>query len=130
MNYFIGMALQGRVLTVFGEGAQLRNISYVEDCVDALIKASQSDQANGQVFFAVSDEQYTVAEIAQAIVEIMGGKVQFVEWPKDREVIEIGDAVISNEKIKSVLRWSPQYDLRTGLVKTHEYLRLCLKEYL
>jgi UDP-glucose 4-epimerase len=130
INYFIGLALQGKELTVFGKGEQLRNISYVEDCTSALILASQNDSTNGQVFFAAADEQYNVAEIAREITDLMGGVVRFIDWPRDREVIEIGDAVISNEKIKSALNWAPRYDLKSGLVKTKDYFSRCLNEYL
>ena len=130
VNYFIGLGLQDKDISVFGKGAQLRNISYVEDCVNALVLSSQSDSVNGQVLFAVADRQYSVSEIAQTISQIIGGKVRFVEWPKDREGIEIGDAVISNKKIKSVLQWSPCYSLEVGLVKTRDYFKKCLKYYL
>lgn len=130
MNYFVGLALQNKEITVFGEGRQLRNISYVEDCVDALILASQNEKSKGQVFFGVADEQYDVAAIARAITENIGGKVRFVEWPKDREIIEIGDAVISNKKIRSVLGWAPKFDLSAGLNKTRNYYIPCLNEYL
>ncbi len=130
MNYFIGLALCGKDLNVFGEGRQLRNISYVEDSVTALILASQNNKLNGEALFAVADRQYTVAEVAQEICKIIGGKVRFIDWPKDREVIEIGDAVISNKKIKSILNWVPQYDLTSGLIKTKEYFIPRLKQYI
>lgn len=130
MNYFIGLALQDKDLTVFGEGSQLRNISYVGDCVEALILASQSGASNGQVLFAVADRQYSVWEIAQAIVENIGGRVKTVEWPKDRAVIDIGDAVINNGKIKSLLGWTPKHDLASGLIKTREYFQTRLSKYL
>lgn len=130
MNYFIGLALQNKEITVFGDGSQLRNISYVEDCVAALILASQSEETRGQVLFAVSDQQYDVATIARAITDNIGGKVKFVDWPKDREVIEIGDAVISNNKIKSVLKWAPKFDLPSGLILTKSYFTPCLERYL
>jgi len=130
MNYFIGLGLQGKDLTVFGDGAQLRNVSYVEDCVSALILAALSDRSDREPFFAVSDRQCSVAEIADRISRHVGGKVRYVEWPKDREAIEIGDAVISNGKIRSVLGWAPQHDLEEGLVKTREYFHPVLKEYL
>lgn len=129
INYFIGLALQGKELTVFGDGQQLRNISYVDDCVAALVLAAMDDKSNGQVFFAVSDKQYNVAEIAQTLVENIGGTVRFVEWPPDRKAIEIGDAVISNEKIKTTLKWNPQFDLQSGLLKTRDYFANCLKQY-
>jgi UDP-glucose 4-epimerase len=130
MNYFIGLALQGKELTVFGEGLQLRNISYVDDCTAALIMAAMDERSNAQVFFAVADRQYNIAEISEAIAENVGGSVKFIPWPADREIIEIGDAVISNEKIKAVLNWSPRFDMRSGLVKTREYFTPCLKQYL
>jgi UDP-glucose 4-epimerase len=130
VNYFIGLALQGKDLTVFGEGHQLRNISYVDDCVDALVLAAENPSSRGHAFFAVSDRQYRVAEISNAIVAYIGGRVKFVDWPKDREAIEIGDAIISNQKIKAVLGWTPKYDLEGGLARTHEYFRPCLGKYL
>lgn len=130
VNYFIGLGLQGKNITVFGEGAQLRSISYVADCVEALVLASQNEESNGHVFFAVADKQFTVAEIAQTIVRVVGGELSFVEWPKDREVIEIGDAVICNQAIKNLLGWSPHYGLEEGLVKTKDYFTPCLKAYL
>jgi UDP-glucose 4-epimerase len=130
INYFIGLALQGKELTVFGKGEQLRNISYVADCTSALILASQSELSNGQVFFAAADRQYNVAEIARAITSVIGGTVRYIDWPKDREVIEIGDAVISNKKIKSVLNWMPRYELNCGLIRTREYFANRLNEYL
>jgi UDP-glucose 4-epimerase len=130
INYFIGLALQGRELTIFGDGSQLRNISFVEDCVAALVMAALDEKSNDHVFFAVADRQHNVAEIAQAIVENIGGKARFIDWPADRKAIEIGDAVISNEKIKSVLKWSPQFDLESGLIKTRDYFTSCLKQYI
>jgi UDP-glucose 4-epimerase len=81
--------------------------------------------------FAVGDEHYSVAEIAEATVKHIGsGSVNFVDWPKDRKSVEVGDAIISNRKIKEILNWSPQYDLRTGLIQTKAYYESCLDEYL
>lgn len=130
INYFVGLALQNKDITIFGKGAQLRNFSYVEDSVNALILAALTESANGNVFFSVADEQYSVAEVAAKLVEIIGGRIRYVEWPKDREAIEVGDAVISNKKIKQVLGWSSSFDLETGLRKTREYFEVCKEKYL
>jgi UDP-glucose 4-epimerase len=130
VNYFVGLALQNRELTVFGDGTQLRNISFVSDSVEALILAALSEKSQGHVFFAVADRQFTVAEISEAITTQIGGELRFVEWPKERKAIEIGDAVISNTSIKSTLNWQPQCDLAEGLVKTREYFLPCLSKYL
>ncbi|MBI3774171.1 MAG: NAD-dependent epimerase/dehydratase family protein [Gammaproteobacteria bacterium] len=130
MNYFVGIGLRGKDLTVYGDGAQLRNINYVEDAIAALILASQADKSDGEVFFAVADKEYAVSEIAEAISRNIGGRVRYVEWPKDREMIEIGHAVISNKKTKAVLNWAPQTDLTAGLIKTKDYFAPCLGQYL
>jgi nucleoside-diphosphate-sugar epimerase len=130
VNYFIGLGLRGKSITVFGDGAQLRNLSYVDDVVEALILAAQSEPANHQVLFATADRQYAVAEIAEAIAAHVGGQVAFVEWPANREFIEIGDAVISNAKIKALLGWAPQCELPDGLVHTVAYYRPRLSAYL
>lgn len=130
MNYFIGLALQGKAMTVYGEGAQLRNVTFVQDCVDALLAASTSPASDGEVFFAVSDRQFSVAEIARGIAEHVGGEVRFVGWPKERQVIDVGDAVISNEKIRKALGWEPKRTMAEGLVKTKEYFVPVLEKYL
>jgi UDP-glucose 4-epimerase len=130
MNYFIGLGLQGKEITVFGEGRQLRTITFVRDVVDALVAVAGSETSRGQVYFAVADRQYTVNEIATAIVEVIGGTLRYVEWPRDREAIEIGDAVITNRKIREAIDWSPKFELREGLQLTREYFSDKLREYL
>ncbi len=130
-NYFVGLALQGKELTVFGDGAQKRNVIYVEDAVSAIICALQTEGIAGETFFAVGDNHYSVAEIAEATVKNIGsGKVKYVEWPEERKSIEVGDAIISNKKIKEAFGWVPEYDLEKGLAKTKEYFADCLEEYL
>ncbi|MCK4752905.1 MAG: GDP-mannose 4,6-dehydratase [Planctomycetes bacterium] len=130
-NYFIGLALQGKDVTVFGDGAQKRNVLYVDDAVTAIICAFQTVGIEGETFFAVGDEHRSVAEIAEATVKYIGsGKVKYVEWPEERKAIDVGDAIISNKKIKEAFGWAPEYNLESGLLKTKEYFADCLEEYL
>jgi UDP-glucose 4-epimerase len=131
VNYFIGLALQGKDITVYGDGAQLRNVLYISDCISAVVMASANEKANGQVLFAVGDTHYPVREIAHMIVKYIGsGRVKLVDWPKDRKVTEVGDAVISNNKIRDLLDWKPQFDFGAGLTQTRDYFRNCLEHYL
>jgi len=130
MNYFIGLALQGKEISVFGDGSQMRNVTYVSDCVEAFVLAAQSERSLNHVLFAVADKHYSIRQIAEAITKNIGGKVHFSEWPKDRKNIEIGDAVISNHKIKEMLGWSQREQLESGLVKTRDYFKSCLSSYL
>ncbi|MDD5131482.1 MAG: GDP-mannose 4,6-dehydratase [bacterium] len=131
VNYFIGLALQDKAITIYGDGAQLRNVLYVDDCVDALINAALSQKANGEVYFAAGDEHYSVALIAKDIVKyIKSGHTKFIPWPAERKVTEIGDAVISNKKIKTELSWKPRVGFADGLIKTKQYFSTCLENYL
>lgn len=130
INYFIGLALQKKNITVYGTGQQLRSLVYVDDAVDALVRAAQNPKSIGEVFFVSSDEQYSIMEIARTITKIMGGKTSRVDWPKERKRIEIGDAVISNKKIKKVLSWKPHHSFTAGLKKTYDYYSPCLSQYL
>ncbi|HCX25211.1 MAG TPA: hypothetical protein DHN29_25085 [Cytophagales bacterium] len=129
-NYFMGLALQNKSITVYKPGTQLRNILYVDDAVDALLAAVQSDKSARETFFAVGDEHYSVKEIAEKTCEIMGGSVQMIDWPKDRVAIEIGDAVISNEKINQALGWMPKVGFEEGLKLTFDYFKDKLNHYL
>jgi UDP-glucose 4-epimerase len=130
-NYFIGLALQDKDITIYGDGQQLRNVLYVDDAVTALVMAAQSEQSWGQTFFAVGDRHYSVAEIAETTVRCIGsGRVTHIPWPQDRKAVEIGNAVISNAKIRSRLGWAPVHDIEEGFRRTREYFRECLSEYL
>lgn len=129
INYFIGLALQKKKISVFGKGRQIRSIVYVDDAVQAMILAALSEKSNNQVYFVCDNHTYTVSEIAKEIVSVMGGKVHYGSWPGNREAIEIGDAVINNLKIKRELKWHPKTNFATGLLKTKDYFSACLQYY-
>jgi UDP-glucose 4-epimerase len=130
MNYFIGLGLKKKELSVFGDGKQLRNISFIDDSVTALILAAQNEASNKAALFAVADRQYSISEIASAIADVIGGSVRYVEFPRERKVIDIGDAIINNARIKAMLEWQPTWDLHAGLSKTRAYFEPVLDKYL
>ena len=130
-NYFIGLALQGKDIEIFGKGNQLRNVLFIEDAVSALILLSQTDNGIGEAFFVVGDEHYSVVQTAEKTVEHNGsGRVKFIGWPEERKMVEAGDAVISNEKIKRALGWNPRYNLMSGLMESKKYFQDCLEKYI
>lgn len=130
-NYFVGLALQGKDITVFGDGKQKRNVIYVDDVVDAIIKTSQDKKTDHKVYFVVGNKHYSVLDIAHSTVSCIGsGKVVQVDWPKGRKQIDVGDAIISNERIKNEINWDPMDGLRSGLLKTKTFYETCLEKYL
>lgn len=130
-NYFIGLALQNKQITIYGDGAQMRNFIYVDDVISALLHVASSDKSKGEVFFAVGNEHYSVAEIARKIISVFKkGSVQFIEWPPERKSTEIGDAILSNKKITQILGWKPKHEVQEGLERTRDYFETCLTKYL
>lgn len=130
INYFIGLALQGEAIPIYGSGQQLRSAIYIDDAVEALIRAAGNKKSEGEVYFASSDRSYGVLEIAETIAQVIGGRIVKQPWPKDRRAIEPGDAVISHQKITRELGWRPTVDLAKGLYLTEKYYRRCLDQYL
>lgn len=130
INYFIGLGLQKKDLTVYGDGRQLRSLLYVDDAIDALNRAALTEASDGEVYLASSDEAYTVSDIAKAIGRCAGVEVRHVPWPAGREAIEVGNAVIDNSKIRQDLGWRPTVGLETGLARTFAYFEESLSSYL
>lgn len=129
-NYFIGRALQGEGLTIYGDGSQLRSLLYIDDAVDALYRAALSPLTAGEVFFASSDRTYSVIEISDAIVRHLGGWIETIPWPEGRKAIDVGNAVIDSTKIRRMLGWEPAVDLEAGLARTRDFYRELAGTYL
>jgi UDP-glucose 4-epimerase len=131
LNFFIGLALQGRNLTIYGDGAQKRNVLYVDDCVDALLVAALAENTRGEVYFAAGDGEYSIADFARKVVAVVGkGGVDQVPWPADWAAMDVGDVSISNTRIKAAIPWVPRTSLEEGLVKTRDYYQANLAAYL
>ena len=121
LNYFIGLALRGVALTIYGEGKQRRNIMYVDDCVDALIAAATHDLTIGNVYFASGDEEYSIADYAAMVAEVVGGSVDHVPWPEEWKTMDVGDVSIDSNVLRDVTGWQPKVSVRDGLARTRDF---------
>ncbi|HEY0302744.1 MAG TPA: SDR family NAD(P)-dependent oxidoreductase [Rhizomicrobium sp.] len=130
VNFFVGLGLRGRDITVYGDGRQRRNLSYVGDCVETVVRLAERHEPGGEVYFATGDDHFSVAEIAEAVAGHVGGRVRFVPWPRERLVLEPGDAVIANDKLKSAIGALPSTGIADGLRMTAAYFRQHLADYL
>ena len=116
INYFIHQAWTNQEIMIFGSGDQTRNVLYVDDATDILWRAANELRLVGESWFATSNQHLTVAEIAHKIVEVFQrGRVSHIEWPDERKRIEIDHVVFSSERLRSIVNWSPDTDLETGL---------------
>ena len=111
-----------------GQDAEARLL--VDDAVEALLMAGASDAANGQVFNVGAIEPISLRELAELLIEVAGtGSYRLVPFPPERKVIDIGSIYVDDRKIRRVLKWRPQVELREGLARTVAYYRAHRAEY-
>jgi len=128
LGWWVRLLIEGQELTVYGDGRQVRDFNYVDDIVDALLRAAAEDQANGQVYNLGSDEPISLLCLAEMMVGLAGkGGYRLVPWPENRKRIDIGDYYGDYRKIRCKLDWRPRVSLEEGLRRTldyyHEYRR-------
>lgn len=123
INYFIALAEADKVITLYGDGSQIRNILFVQDAAELLYQCIKQKSLIGDIYFAVGHKHYSIKQIAQEIVSIFGrGSIINVEWPNIKKKIEVGNVLISGAKLYSKIGWRPRYGLRAGLLKTKEII--------
>lgn len=121
LNWFIRQLIDGRAITLFGTGEQVRDVNYVDDVVRAFITASEKPQAIGQVFNVGGDAVSLKEFVAKAILVSGKGKMRTAPFPRERKSIEIGDYVADWKKIHRVLGWRPRISLEEGIKRTIDY---------
>lgn len=131
-NWFIGRALSGLSLPIYGDGAQLRDYLFIDDLVDALLVVGAKKEAEGQVFNIGSGVGTPFLNMAQEVLRLApetSSKIEFIDWPKDAKEKETGDFVADIEKVRSVLEWEPKYSMQEGLRKTIDFYKKNMKYY-
>ena len=123
--------LADETLTVFGDGAQQRDCLYVDDVVECLLLAALTEEASGQIFNIGNDEHLPLSEIADTMVRVAGsGRVEHVEWPADRDAIDIGSYFGESSKAKRMLGWEPHTLFARGIERTPAFYRSRRQWYL
>jgi len=130
LNWFIRLALEGKTISVYGTGEQLRDYLYIDDIVNAMVSCGQSEKANGQIYNVSSGKGIKFIEMVKKIIEFSGkGKYELKPFPEERKMIETGDVVLSYKKINRELGWEPLTSFDDGLKKTIDFYKKHLKEY-
>jgi len=130
LGWLIRQALDDEQITVFGDGSQLRDFTYVDDAVEAFLMAGANDAANGQVFNVGAIEPVSLREVTELLIDVAGtGSYRLEPFPAERKVIDVGSIYIDDRKIRRVLKWRPRIELREGLGRTVAFYRAHRAEY-
>lgn len=124
VNWFIRLALEGKPLTIYGEGFQKRDYVYVGDIAEAFLLAALSDKTIGQVYNVGSGEGVRFRDMANLIAEMIPGtSVIETEWNPGSYFVETGDYVSNIGRICEDTGWGPKVSLREGIQRTVEYYK-------
>ena len=130
VGIWIRKILESQPFEVWG-GAQLRDFTYVDDAVDALLLCATRDEALGKVFNLGGKPIVSLSDLAKLIIQANGsGEYEAKEFPEQRKKIDIGDYYSDYSLITNLLNWQPKVDLQEGLTKTLCYFRKNLNHYL
>ncbi|TKS57687.1 UDP-glucuronic acid decarboxylase family protein [Mesohalobacter halotolerans] len=123
---FIGQALRGEDLTVFGDGSQTRSFCYVDDQVDGIFRLLHSDYA--EPVNIGNPHEISILDFAKEIIKLTGThqKIVFKPLPKDDPMQRQPDISLAQEK----LGWSPKVDRTEGMKSTYTYFKSLSKEEL
>ncbi len=123
---FIGQALRGEDLTVFGDGSQTRSFCYVDDLIDGIVKLLESDYS--EPMNIGNPSEISISQFAEEIISLTGTeqKVIYKDLPIDDPKQRRPDIT----KAKEMLNWFPKIDRSEGLNLTYEYFKGLTKEEL
>lgn len=116
---FIGQALQGRPITVFGDGSQTRSFCYVSDLIDGIYKLSQSNYH--EPVNIGNPREMTVLQFAKEIQKFIGTDQPIIhqDLPMDDPKVRQPDITLA----RNLLGWEPKVPFEEGIVRTIEYFR-------
>ena len=130
LGIWIKQALTGQVIQVFGNGQQLRDFNYVDDCVNALFMSASSPNAEGKVFNLGSSEVVSLETLAQLVCNsVPGARYELVPFPVERKKIDIGDYYADTTLIERELGWKPEISLAEGIGRTIDYYKRNFTHY-
>jgi len=124
VSNFIVQALQGKDLTIYGDGSQTRSFQYVDDLLEAMIRMMDTpDTVTGPVNIG-NPSEFTILELAEKVIRITGSRsrITYLPLPEDDPVQRQPDI----SQAKKLLNWEPGISLDEGLEKTVAYFRKIL----
>ncbi len=113
---FVTAIAEGRPVTIFGDGEQSRNFTYVGNVVDATLLAADAPGASGHMFNIASDAPASVNQVADLIGEILGKPVERNHLPP--RAGDIRDSWADITAAREALGWEPRVSLEEGLRRT------------
>jgi UDP-glucuronate decarboxylase len=121
VSNFIVQALQGKDITIYGDGQQSRSFCYVDDLIGAMLAMMDSPAAFVGPVNIGNPSEFTMLELAELVIRLVGGqsKLVFMPLPQDDPRQRQPDIALARDQ----LAWEPRVELEDGLERTIGYFR-------
>ncbi len=119
VSNFIVQALQGKDITIYGDGNQTRSFCYVDDLIEGFVRLMATPKEFTGPMNLGNPNEFTIKELAETVIELTGSssKLIFETLPQDDPKQRQPDITLARNTIK----WEPEIQLKQGLVKTIDY---------
>jgi dTDP-glucose 4,6-dehydratase len=116
---FIDQALKSQPITIYGDGSQTRSFCYIDDLIEAMVRAMFYDHTDGEVINLGNPDERKIGDFAQIIEKLVETKseISYEPLPEDDPLQRKPDITKANK----LLQWEPKTSLEDGLKKTIEY---------
>jgi UDP-glucose 4-epimerase len=122
VGWFFHQILNNEEIILFGDGRQVRDLTYVDCVADALLLAGVHPGAPGKVYNLGGDAPVSLLNLVEMMIDVAGkGRYRFAPFPEERQKIDIGDYQGSFARIHEELGWSPKVSIRDGIRRTLEF---------
>jgi nucleoside-diphosphate-sugar epimerase len=131
LGIWIRCVLEGRPFEVWG-GAQLRDMTYVDDVTEAFLRAAVYPECHGRIFNIGGSPPASLRDLAELVVRLAGPSAHYVtrEFPADRATIDIGSYHADDRAFRAATGWEPAVGLDEGIARTLDWYRPRLADYL
>ncbi|MDC0599150.1 SDR family oxidoreductase, partial [Candidatus Pseudothioglobus singularis] len=125
VSNFIVQALQGRPITIYGDGSQTRSFCYIDDMIDALVLFMSMPRDFSGPMNLGNPFEFKILELAELVISLTNSssKIHYKKLPYDDPTRRRPDITLAKEK----LLWSPKIELKEGLLSTIDYFKATLK---
>ena len=122
LGIWIRRLLDNKPIFVFGDGLQIRDFTYVDDVIEALLLAASKTETVGKSYNIGANERISLKDLAALLVQSHGtGNYEIIPFPADRKAIDIGDYYADDARFRASTGWQPSVSLVDGLKKTLDY---------
>jgi UDP-glucose 4-epimerase len=131
LGIWIRCVLEGRPFEVWG-GAQLRDMTYVDDVTEAFLRAAETKACHGNIYNIGGAPPVSLHDLAEMVVRLAGPPAHYTtrEFPADRASIDIGSYHADDSAFRAATGWAPLVGLEDGIGRSLDWFRSRLGDYL